>query len=387
MQIGVLTLWQSKDNYGQMLQCYALQQFLREKGHEPYLISYRFIKEERQYTSLWKMLLKVYAIYPLAYVFGLGRDKKKLADEEFEKYCHEKKRNFDGFLKKYINLSKTYNNLDDLQKNPPFADCYVVGSDQVWAQLLSKPENSAFFLDFGDEKTKRIAYAASFSMSEYPENLRSKLAENLSRLNAVSVRETQGIGICNSVGTKATKVVDPTLLLGTKAFENISVKRMNSNQYAFVYQLNIASPDEICWTDAQAYCNENHLDVIATASSGYFEGLEILKDAKYVYPSIPEWLSLIRHCEIVITTSFHGIVFSILFRKNFVYIPLKGIHSGGNARVLNLLSDLQIEEKCISDGRTFNDVASFEIDYSKCNRLLKEKVAESSSFLLDAIYS
>lgn len=385
MRIGVLTLWQSKDNYGQMLQCYALQQFLREKGHEPYLISYRFIKEERQYTSLWKMLLKVYVIYPLASVFGLGRDKKKLADEEFEKYCHEKKRSFDGFLKKYINLSKTYNNLDDLQKNPPVADCYVVGSDQVWAQLLSKPENTAFFLDFGDEKTKRIAYAASFSMNEYPGNLRSKLTENLSRFNAISVRETQGIDICNSVGTKAAKVVDPTLLLGTKAFENISAKRLNPDKYAFVYQLNIASPDEICWTDAQAYCNENHLDVIATASSGYFEGLEILKDAKYVYPSISEWLSLIRHSEIVITTSFHGIVFSILFHKNFVYIPLKGAHSGGNARVLNLLSDLKIEEKSVSDGRTFNDVASFEIDYSKCNSILKEKVAESASFLLDAI--
>ncbi len=387
MQIGVLTLWQSKDNYGQMLQCYALQQFLREKGHEPYLISYRFIKEERQYTSLWKMLLKVYAIYPLAYVFGLGRDKKKLADEEFEKYCHEKKRNFDGFLKKYINLSKTYNDLDDLQKNPPVADCYVVGSDQVWAQLLSKPENSAFFLDFGDEKTKRIAYAASFSMNEYPENLRTKLAENLSRLNAVSVRETQGIGICNSVGTKATKVVDPTLLLGTKAFENITAKRMNSNQYAFVYQLNIVSPDEIRWTYARAYCSEKQWDMIATASSGYFEGREILKGAKYVYPSIPEWLSLIRYSEIVITTSFHGIVFSILFRKNFVYVPLKGIHSGGNARVLNLLSDLKIEEKSVSCGRTFNDAASFGIDYSKCNSILKEKVAESASFLLDAINS
>ena len=387
MQIGVLTLWQSKDNYGQMLQCYALQQYLREKGHEPYLISYRFIKEERQYTPLWKMLLKVYVIYPLVSLLGMCVEKRQLADEEFEKYCHEKKRSFDDFLKKYINLSKTYNDLDDLQKNPPVADCYVVGSDQVWAQLLSKPENSAFFLDFGDEKTKRIAYAASFSMNEYPENLRSKLTENLSRFNAISVRETQGIDICNSVGTKATKVVDPTLLLGTKAFENISAKRLNPDKYAFVYQLNIASPDEICWTDAQAYCNENHLDVIATASSGYFEGLEILKDAKYVYPSIPEWLSLIRYSEIVITTSFHGVVFSILFLKNFVYIPLKGAHSGGNARVLNLLSDLQIEEKCISDGRTFNDVASFEIDYSKCNRFLKEKVAESSSFLLDAIYS
>ena len=221
-----------------------------------------------------------------------------------------------------------------MQKNPPIADCYIVGSDQVWAQLLSKSENSVFFLDFGDEETKRIAYAASFSMSEYPENLRSKLAENLSRLNAVSVRETQGIDICNSVGTKATKVVDPTLLLGTKAFENITAKRMNSNQYAFVYQLNIASPDEIRWTDARAYCSEKHWDMIATASSGYFEGQEILKGAKYVYPSIPEWLSLIRYSEIVITASFHGIVFSILFHKNFVYIPLNGVHSGGNARTV-----------------------------------------------------
>jgi hypothetical protein len=125
--------------------------------------------------------------------------------------------------------------------------------------------------------------------------------------------------------------------------------------------------------------------MIATASSGYFEGREILKGVKYVYPSIPEWLSLIRHSEIVITTSFHGIVFSILFHKNFVYIPLNGAHSGGNARVLNLLSDLKIEEKSVSCGRTFNDAASFGIDYSKCNSILKEKVAESASFLLDAI--
>ena len=79
MQIGVLTLWQSKDNYGQMLQCYALQQYLREKGHEPYLISYRFIKEERQYTPLWKMLLKVYVIYPLVSLLGMCVEKRQLA--------------------------------------------------------------------------------------------------------------------------------------------------------------------------------------------------------------------------------------------------------------------------------------------------------------------
>lgn len=385
MQIGVLTLWQSKDNYGQMLQCYALQQYLREKGHEPYLISYRFIKEERQYTPLWKMLLKVYVIYPLVSLFGMCVEKRCLANEEFEKYRHEKKRKFEDFLKKNIKMSETYNNLADLQKNPPIADCYIVGSDQVWAQLLSKPENLAFYLDFGGEDVRRIAYAASFSMNEYPENLKPKLAENLSRFDAVSVRETQGVEICKSVGIKAAKVVDPTLLLGANAFENLAEKRLISDRYAFVYQLNIESPDEICWDEALVFCRENGLSAIATASSGYFDGSEILKGVKYGYPSIEEWLSLIKYSEIVITTSFHGIVFSILFRKNFVYVPLNGTHSGGNARVLNLLSDLDIEEKCVSDGRTFNDVASFEIDYSKCNMLLKEKVAESASFLLNAM--
>ena len=111
MQIGVLTLWQSKDNYGQMLQCYALQQYLREKGHEPFLISYRFIKEERQYTPLWKMLLKVYVIYPLVSLLGMCVEKRQLANEEFEKYQHEKKRNFEDFLNKVRekNIEVEYN--------------------------------------------------------------------------------------------------------------------------------------------------------------------------------------------------------------------------------------------------------------------------------------
>lgn len=84
-----------------------------------------------------------------------------------------------------------YHGLSDIQNNPPEADCYLCGSDQVWSMLLDNDENQAFYLNFGKNETKRIAYAASFGRDIYPSELNSRLHNMLVRFDAVSVREKQ----------------------------------------------------------------------------------------------------------------------------------------------------------------------------------------------------
>lgn len=102
--------------------------------------------------------------------------------------------------------------------NPPNAELYIVGSDQVWAQILNNRNNRAFFLDFGKSETKRLAYAPSFVVNEYPTAYREDLKQLLKRFNAVSVREYSRVDICKSVGIEATKVLDPTFLLERKDY-------------------------------------------------------------------------------------------------------------------------------------------------------------------------
>ena len=173
MKIGIITFWQSENNYGQILQCFALQKYLRIQGHEAYLIRYTHYMSK---PTLRERLVKIFKIYPIIkkIIHTLNKDKRSQPSNSVD-------RGFFLFKSKYIVSSPNlYRNLLELKKNPPEADCYITGSDQVWAQLLNHKNNEIFFLNFGDKNIKRISYAASFAMNKYPAHLATKLKkENL----------------------------------------------------------------------------------------------------------------------------------------------------------------------------------------------------------------
>ena len=209
MKIGIITLWQSSDNYGQQLQCWALQQQLLKMGHEPYLVRYdidhRFGGQKQ---TLLKKLVKFALVYPA--VKSLQSKVERKREQKLLDYValRNKERHFEAFRNTELRLSnRLYANLKELRDNPPKADAYIVGSDQVWAHLLSNPENAAMYLDFGENNTKRIAYAPSFSMPNYPVKLKSLLKAKLSKFDALSVREQTGVAICQELGYKVDVVV------------------------------------------------------------------------------------------------------------------------------------------------------------------------------------
>lgn len=382
MKIGIITFWQSNDNYGQVLQCFALQQQLIKLGHKPFLIKYVPLQKIIR-TSIAGKLWKIVQIYPI--FLRLRKMQKAKQAKAFA--LKNRQRRFDEFRENHIVTNGAiYHGLSDIQNNPPEADCYLCGSDQVWSMLLDNDENQAFYLNFGDKDTKRIAYAASFGRDVYPMELNGKLRDMLAKFNAVSVREKTGINICKKVGIQAVDVLDPTLLLSVKEYVRIIETPSVRGKYFYTYSINVTSPNkELRWKQLAEYAAQSGLMSVTTTSSGYFAGREICSGTKYVYVTIPQWLGYINNSEFVATTSFHGVAFCLILHKNFVYFPLMGKYAKGNSRVVSLLDFLGLHEKIFDGAMSVRQCVEYSIDWNTVEQKIALKRKESLSFLKNSL--
>lgn len=379
MKIGVITYWQSCDNYGQQLQCWALQQYLIKLGHEPYLIRYDFKNRVPIHNFIDRF--KTWLIYKKIknLILSFLRIIKKPTE------LKNIKRQFHNFRKHNLKCSaRIYISLEDLQRHPPLADAYIVGSDQVWSQTLLNIENEVFFLNFGATNIKRISYAPSFALKTYPDAVKQRLYELLSAFSCVSVRDDSSLDICSQVGINAIKVVDPTLLLTPKEYDSIERITAHSYPFVYIYILNVRSPEEIRFAELQTYMYTRCLSCKATASSGYFPANEVLA-TDYIYPNVGEWINTIRQAEYVVTPSFHGVVFCILMHTPFVYIPLQGQYSSGNDRVLSLLSDLNLIDRVLTDDVSYETIMNKQIDWVLIDKSVDELRSSSYSFIREAL--
>lgn len=386
MKIGIITLWQSSDNYGQQLQCWALQQELIKLGHDPYLIRYDVEYRTRNNKSpLWKKALKLVLIYPV--IKSLKRRKIREKEQLLKAYNAKRnnERQFLSFRKdNFLVSDNIYSTLQELKDNPPEADAYIVGSDQVWAFTLDNYENRVMYLDFGDKKIKRIAYAPSFSMPSYPEKLKLVLKENLDRFDSLSVREQTGAKICNEIGCTAQVVVDPTMLLTSKDYSVIA----NANtcgSYIYLYYLNISNSEEVEWQQLHEFANNNNLKIIATPASGYIQGKELFDKVEYQYATIPQWIGLINGARLVVTTSFHGVVFCIIHRTPFIYFPLMGKYSRGNNRVIDLCKILGLSNHIWNSSSSFESLFQKTIDWENVQEKLELLRKGSIDYLKNAL--
>lgn len=377
MKIGILTFWQSNDNYGQILQCFALQRQLINMGHKPFLIKYAPIQKINK-PSLAQKIWKLIQIYPV--FLKLRKLQKAKQDRIF--VSKNRQRKFEDFRYQHIITNGiVYHGLSDIKNNPPNADCYICGSDQIWSMLLDNDENQAFYLNFGEKSIKRIAYAASFGRDIYPIDLNNRLHDMLVNFDAISVREKTGIGICEKVGVKAIDVLDPTLLLSMKEYAPIIERPQMNDKYFYTYSLNINSKKDLCWNELLEYANQRKYISISTTSSGYFIGKEICNDTQYIYATIPQWLGYIKNAEFVATTSFHGVAFCLIMHTNFIYFPLKGVHSRGNSRVISLLDTLGLHEKIWDENMTVKQCIEHPVDWGIIEKKLCISKEMSINFL------
>lgn len=383
MKIGVMTFWNGNSNYGQILQCWALQQHLKRMGHEPYVI--RFIPS--RYISPLKAFLKKVLFVECIKVLRerlTNKDAYRIRMNNLEK---DKIRDFESFRNEHLQLSeRVYKNIYAIQKNPPSADAYIVGSDQVWAQMLDSRNSRAFFLDFGRPETKRIAYAPSFVVKEYPKEYHGVLKGLLQKFDAVSCREYSGVDICKSLGVNAEKVLDPTFLLDKEQYLGLIGESIDKKDQIFIYSLNISSSEQIRWNELKAFASECNLAFKITPSQGYFAADELFGDeVEYLYATPKEWLKTIAESRLVVTPSFHGIVLSIILGTPFVYVPLDGAFASGNNRILDLLKDFDLTHRILDNTASYHEIFDSTIDWSKVTKRLEEQVYSSKSYLLKSL--
>ena len=358
MRVAILTYWWSADNYGQLLQVYALQSYLRAQGHDAYLIRYGRSYADLKRTPLPLKLLKALNPVLVCRVFYNKLKAKKLA-RLAEQEEAEHNRGFDEFREKYIPLSPAlYNSYAELCSHPPDADCYIVGSDQVWNFYEAKLYNvrdrvHAWFLDFGPKEAKRLSYAASWGRESIPDEFAAEIAPLLQRFAYVSVREKSGVELCRRCGRADAKwVCDPTLLLSADAYRRLYAESdfaAPRGKYIFLYMLGNECDFDI--ESLYRYARARSLEVVlVTGNAAAHKWRQYTK----TFATIPEWLGLLDGAEYVVTNSFHCSVFSLIFEKPFAVVPLTGHFATMNTRLDTLFELFGIAPRLLTSAGDFS---------------------------------
>ena len=381
MRIGIVTYWSSSDNYGQQLQCFALQKYLIGLGHDAYLIKYM----PTSHIPLWRRIAR-----SIKYRLLVSSEQKE-KDRKLKLICERNKllncrRGFKEFSDKYIKSTEiVYRNIKELRNNPPAADIYICGSDQVWNNSLKDPDTAGWFLDFGKPTVKRVSYAASIGRDIDSSEI-NRFTKYLKNFNAISVREQKAYTLCHQLGfDKSIIAIDPTLLQNSSAYDSIEIDSNGTDvagkPYVFIYTLNIRTAEEIYWDDFQKIIAKDGLQIRSVSSSGYLPARELLPGVQNEQATIPEWLSLIKHSEYVITTSFHGVVFCLLYHKPFYAVLLQNEYSKGNDRITSLLANVGLENRAIASTHDIEIAQYADICWEEIDKKIYQFRKKSIDFL------
>ena len=383
MKIGIITCWRSLDNYGQQLQCYALQTLLRGWGHDAFLIRYNPVRKER---TVWQKIVNhlqhpQYFLYHLPFETEEKRRTKlelKLKKENDQK---NPERQFEEFRQEHLQMTdRIYNSYTELQANPPKADVYITGSDQVWHDPYKEPSAAGWFLQFGGDNVKRLSYAASIGRNLYDNEL-SIFRRFLTRFDAICVREESACQLCREQGFKAQVCIDPTMLLPVETYRRMEKPVVSESPYAFIYVLNVRTAEDINWPQIKGYLGEKQLKIKSVTGSGYYQGRELIENNTNLLATIPEWLGYVDGAQCVFTTSFHGTVFAILMHKPFLTIGLRGEYSRANTRMEYLLSLLGIPERMLNPEKPVREQMEKPIDWNSVDNKLEAMRQQSLDFL------
>lgn len=370
MKIGVLTL-PFNNNYGGYLQAYALMTYLKEMGHNPILLNRRpNIDIFHHYLTCCKYNIKQiirgrkpdYHLDP-EYIF---HKQGELMFDFVDKHIYPKTRPIYSSKSLYKEIKKR--NLDFV----------IIGSDQVWRSDYV-PSINDYFLSDTVSKINVFSYAASFGTEtpQFKEEEIKTIRDSIFHFNAVSVRERSGKNIiyeikCNLHDTPQI-VLDPTFLFSATHYCSLLPKQTSKTKdNIFCYILD---------------CNQKIYEILSEVSAIQNKKIYCISDiqeVKKILPSVQTWLSAIRDANAVITDSYHGTVFSIIYRKTFVSLPNKG---RGADRIIDLLSRLGLESQIAENLDEIQDKLSNEIDWHSVEKKLDREIACSKDFIEKNLHS
>ncbi|MBL4901150.1 MAG: polysaccharide pyruvyl transferase family protein [Desulfocapsa sp.] len=358
-KVGILTFHKAH-NYGAVLQVAALICFLKNQGYAVEAVNYLSPPNRRYRLILFfKRRNVVKLLWETLFLFG-------------RRYLRH--RAFERFMSTYVIHSqapvKEKNDLKGLDY-----DAYVVGSDQVWNTDITAGFDDIYWGNFSTEKpARKISYAASSENYPYDRRNKEKVRKGLRNFDALSVRENAFAEYLQKVTTQEiSTVVDPTLLVPSGFFENLAVPPENRGRFVLVYQV-VENHEVLCV--AQNIARQLDAEVIEIRSkiTGMVKRKNVIETAR---PE--EFLGYLKAAQCIVTTSFHGTAFSLIFQKSFYFVDLKNNANRSRA----LLNDLSLQQRVIS---TSDDVLFSSIDYEYPIQILRKKRKFSADFLKKALY-
>lgn len=361
-KIGIVTYWDTEENYGQVLQLFALQWQLKKLNCSPFLV--RILSGQ-----LPPDIDKKYSTKKITLSKIVDAIKKRLS-KKYERVVVN--RDFQMFKDRYLSVSEKAYTPKEIYQNAPDADVYICGSDQVWNY-----PNPIFFLDWCPKGKKRVSYAASFGKSSIPDYQEEAYSKLLTQFDMLSVREKSGIEICNRLvyNKKCIQCLDPTLLLSSQDYcSAINIKRPSvEKKYILLYLL--GNKSYIDFDKIDNFAKNTGCEIVFVPSQGC-----VMSRYESIYPTIEQWLGLVKNADYVITNSFHGTVFSIIFKKQFYVLPLIGGDCRMNDRLNSLFETLGIQYRFFDN----NNIENLPmIDYYSVNKKLENLVCKSISYISD----
>lgn len=372
MKIGLLTL-PFNNNYGGFLQAYALLTVLKSMGHDVELINRR-----PQTWSMWRCIKYMIKNTGLMILGKPHRGFIPRPEDELKNDGQLMMRFVNNYIvprTEPIYSSKVMRNVITGRY-----DVVVVGSDQVWRPEYV-PNISEFFFSFlPDDSTRRIAYAASFGTSApcYTKHNQIICGKNFEKFHAVSFREKSGVDVIASLEwhnmAKTVVVLDPTMLLNSNDYDMLLADVISKcRNKVFCYVLD----------DSNNVCRIiNQVSQALNKDVCLFYGQNKWKNQRHVLPSIEDWLCNLRDSQFVVTDSFHGAVFSIIYHKPFVvYINKRR----GADRILSLLEKFRLSDRIISDSGTVISVIRHQIDWETVDEIWHNEYKKSIKYLEESL--
>lgn len=374
MKIAIFT-WCYRNNsinYGQMLQSYALQKVCNNLGHETQIIRYRRPDANEDF------------IYKLSQNERIAYEDEKKFDKipmygkgTIEKCCE--------FLNEHIDLSPQYYSSNEIEDTIDKFDIFLVGSDQLWNPLWIDDVN---ILNFNHFEKRCISYATGGITSDRSQNERKAieyLVKSIDTFDKISVREPISKEILKKYTNKEiVDVLDPTLLLDTKEWDEVCSERVIDENYVFVMYMGLILPHRHLFNEVKRIHNSDK--IIYLNMNRLAECINISSYMELCDSAGPqEFLSLIKHADAVCTDSFHAFVFSVMFNVPFYLMDRAYISQDktSNLRWDNIINKFGINYRYANSKKEIHSIQ--QIDYGNVNSRLHESRMECAKWLKTAI--
>lgn len=353
-----ISTYHNVQNFGAALQSYALQSFLGKLGYENELIKIKLSTKvvKKRFFDKERILRIINSVYN-----ALHRKQILQGEQRFLQF-------FDNYHK----TTAEYGNYEELLQNPPSDGIYLSGSDQVFNPVNIKPE---FFLQFGDNNTRRISYAASVGVNSVPAQNKDTFKKYISAFDSISIRESYSRNLLKEYTKKNSDVnIDPSFLLTKEEWDSISSDSVSSainEPYILVYA--IYKPKWMNEVLKKLYRETKCKIVLVT-----YKNFRPIFCNKCIMNAGPrEFLSLIKNAEMVISSSYHGNVFATVFEKPFYAI----VNPDSPARIMSMLELFKLEKRVLTPETNID----FNVDYTDMKNILEKERIKSKEYLVSAI--